>query len=60
MSSSSDTLLNKSKVNFSVLSILKRINIYWLIITVVVFISLVKLGFWQSGRALEQYLSIYN
>jgi cytochrome oxidase assembly protein ShyY1 len=54
VSSSSDTLLNESKVNFSVLSILKRINIYWLIITVVVFITLVKLGFWQSGRALEK------
>jgi len=31
-----------------------KLNFLWLILTVLVFIALVKLGFWQSNRALEK------
>jgi cytochrome oxidase assembly protein ShyY1 len=32
----------------------KKLNFLWLILTVLVFLALVKLGFWQSGRALDK------
>jgi len=32
----------------------KKVSIIWLVFTVLVFVGLVKLGFWQSGRALEK------
>mgnify|MGYP000283024607 FL=1 len=31
-----------------------KLNILWLVVTVLVFSALVKLGFWQSARALEK------
>ncbi len=31
-----------------------KLNLLWLVTTVLVFSALVKLGFWQSGRALEK------
>ncbi len=36
------------------LSFLSKRSLLWLVITVLVFSILVKLGFWQSGRALEK------
>ncbi len=35
-----------------------KLNLLWLVVTVLVFIALVKLGFWQSGRALEKELRL--
>lgn len=31
-----------------------KLNLLWLVVTVLVFLALVKLGFWQSARALEK------
>ena len=31
-----------------------RLNLFWLVVTVLVFSALVKLGFWQGARALEK------
>jgi len=39
-------------------SYLNKLNILWLVITVLVFSVLVKLGFWQSARALEKELRL--
>lgn len=35
-------------------SVLTKLNMLWLIATVLVFYALVKLGFWQNARALEK------
>ena len=39
---------------------LNRLNLLWLVVTVLVFSALVKLGFWQSDRALEKEQRIAN
>ena len=39
-------------------SYLNRLNLLWLVVTVLVFSALVKLGFWQSARALEKELRL--
>ena len=45
---------SEPKASLSIFNTLKKINVIWLIVTVLVFAILVKLGFWQSGRALEK------
>ena len=34
--------------------LVKSINLMWLVITMLVFFGLIKLGLWQSARALEK------
>lgn len=46
--SKTGTVLTQSKPPFL------AINIFWLLITLLVFFALVKLGLWQSSRALEK------
>lgn len=54
MSSSYDTLLNENKETNNLLLIIKSINVFWLIITLIVFSLLINLGLWQSSRAIEK------
>ncbi|MGB0937562.1 MAG: SURF1 family protein [Colwellia sp.] len=54
MSSSSDTLLNENQETKNLLLIIKSINIFWLIMTLIVFAVLINLGLWQSSRAIEK------
>ena len=54
MSSSSDTLLNENQETNNLLLIIKSINIFWLIMTLIVFALLINLGLWQSSRAIEK------
>jgi len=39
---------------FNFQAYLRKINFLWLVLTVLVFVGLVKLGFWQSDRALQK------
>jgi cytochrome oxidase assembly protein ShyY1 len=54
VSSSYDTLLNENKETNNLLLIIKSINVFWLIITLIVFSLLINLGLWQSSRAIEK------
>lgn len=49
MPSSIPSNSEENKINY-----FNRLNILWLVVTVLVFSVLVKLGFWQSDRALEK------
>ena len=35
-----------------------KLNLLWLVLTLIVFLALVKLGFWQNARALEKELRL--
>lgn len=49
MPSSSPSNLEKNRPHY-----FNKLNLLWLVVTVLVFSALVKLGFWQNARALEK------